>query len=98
MLRGDLPAVHQAIQGMHACHEAGARLGAPKGSYLIAVTVPDEPALLALHARAEPQGAVLFREPDLNNSATAVAVFRTPELRTTLGSFPLWRPLCPQPS
>ena len=65
-VRGDLSAEQVAVQAAHATHESGACFGAPEGTHLVLVKVPNEEALMRLsehlsNARVE---HIVFYEPD----------------------------------
>jgi hypothetical protein len=63
------------VQASHAALECGRALpGGPTVDNLIVIGVPDEESLLEAHRLAEHHGvrSVLFREPDINNEATAL--------------------------
>ena len=82
VVRADLAPVHQAIQAAHAVvrffvREPAAALDWATTSEVIALlSVPDEAALAALADRAVERGAAHapFREPDLGDSLTALAL------------------------
>jgi hypothetical protein len=62
----------------------------------VVLQVRDENALLACSQYVEDQGikSVLFREPDLGNSATALCTEPVgEEKRRVLRRFQLWRPI-----
>jgi len=84
IVRQDLSPSQQAVQACHACLESGKNFPwAGKHPHLVLVNVPDEPSLERwLHGvrqhdvgtRTSLFKVVEFREPDLNNSLTAIAV------------------------
>jgi peptidyl-tRNA hydrolase len=81
-VRADLPAGAQLAQSCHAVRSFAA--GYPEldrkwyegSNNLVALQVPDEGALLELRSRAIDRGlpVTLFREPDLGDSVTAIAL------------------------
>jgi len=80
--RADLPAGDQAVQAAHALqqfnveHPQAARSWFEQSNTLAFLAAPDETALQRLLDRAFDKGlrASAFREPDLGDSLTAVAV------------------------
>lgn len=80
--RSDLPPGSQAVQAAHAMREFAAqypeldKLWYERSNYLALLSVPDERALSRLLNRARGRliPAVGFREPDLSESLTAVAL------------------------
>jgi hypothetical protein len=60
-------------------------------NFLVVVAVPDEQALVKLAARAVEEGILRYitREPDLNDSITAVALQPGDEARRLCANFPL---------
>jgi hypothetical protein len=88
--REDLPAAVQAVQSAHAAVEYAARYPAVAGCTLVMLTVPGEEALrhhsaiLGLHGI----DVIQFREPDLGNELTAIAVSHPGALRR-LAKLPL---------
>jgi len=82
VVRADLPVGAQACQAIHVAQEFVFRhpeLATPwfeKSNTIALLSVPNEFALLVLHDLAAARGiaVTLFREPDLNNTATALAI------------------------
>ena len=82
VVRADLPPGDQAVQAIHATTEFGFQHGLltqewhRDSNYLALLSVPDERALEELKQRAYIRGIphTCFREPDLNNSLTAIAL------------------------
>jgi peptidyl-tRNA hydrolase len=80
--RRDLPAGSQAVQACHAARQFAAdhaeleRAWFERSNTLALLAVPDEPALEDLVVQAEQQGlrCARFREPDLGDALTAVAI------------------------
>lgn len=97
MVRKDLPAHAQLVQGCHAALEAGKQFCRDPASpidHLIAITVPDEESLLRAKERAELRGIqlVLFREPDFGDIATCLCTEPIAgEKRKVFSSYPLWK-------
>ena|ERR1700742_4547175 len=86
IVRADLPPGLQLAQACHAAREW--TLAHPQidvGDNLVVLHVPDEQALLELRGAAS--SYLLFREPDLQNAATALAL--PGEARRRLSSLPL---------
>lgn len=76
VVRTDLPLSQQLCQAVHAAHEAGIRFGNPNGiSSVVVCSVPNEQRLISELERIESKGikTTLFREPDIDNQATAFA-------------------------
>jgi hypothetical protein len=64
---------------------------------LVLCTIPDEQLLLREHERLELRGirAILFREPDRNNEATALCTEPIPKSKRRLFSkWKLWEEMC----
>lgn len=80
--RGDLLAGYQSVQPAHALAEfmvtypTTARRWHKNHKNLVVVAAPNEEALVTLFKKAEELGlkTVLFKEPDIGNEATAVAI------------------------
>jgi peptidyl-tRNA hydrolase len=95
--RRDLRPGQQAVQAMHAAidfcfqHTEEAREWQSQSNYLAVLSVADEPALFNLIEKLEKRGIryTAFREPDLNNEVTAVAVEPHADLRKITSGFPL---------
>lgn len=83
-------------QAVHAAHEAGIHL-ADKANGITSVvicTIPNEQELMKLQHKLMQLGikSVLFREPDVDNQATALATEPiNSDVRRFLSSYPLWR-------
>lgn len=95
-VRTDLNITQQLVQTAHAAHESGIHL-APKTNPISSIVVcytTNETELLRAQDYIENRGikTVLFREPDLNDQATA---FATEPIDITkrkfLSKYPLWR-------
>lgn len=86
MTRSDLPPGHQATQSVHAALTFAAKY-ALTTDYLVLLQVPHEAALTALAEHLP--SAVQWREPDWNDSLTAIAVEGTAHNRKWLSSLPL---------
>lgn len=80
--RSDLPIGYQAVQSGHAAiqfqheHPSIAKEWFTKSNYLIFLSVPDEHSLERIIESAKEQDikVSVFREPDLNNEITAIAL------------------------
>jgi hypothetical protein len=98
IVRADLPPAQQAVQGIHATLEAGRRDLIPADGdhpHLVFCTVPDECALELAACRLRIAGIVHapFREPDLNDSFTAVCTVPVGhEQRRHFRRYPLFLP------
>ena len=96
-VREDLSPGLAAAQAVHAAFAFAAehpRLVEPwqrDSQYLVIVSVPDEMALVALASRAFGQGVALttWHEPDMNDSATALALQPGENARRLCSSLPL---------
>ena len=94
VVRTDLSLAQQLCQAVHAAHESGIKFGDPSGiSSVVICSVADEQSLLAVLQKADSRGirTTLFREPDINNQATA---FSTEPIagskRKTFSNLGLW--------
>lgn len=93
--RADLPPGSQAVQAAHALREFAAaypeldKLWYERSNYLAFLAVPDEATLSRLLRRAKERliPAVGFREPDLGESLTAVAL--APKAKGLVRGLPL---------
>ena len=58
---------------------------------IITLSIKDESALIKLHNKLERQGipCSIFHEPDIDNQATSLCLFGTPEVRKQLSHLPL---------
>jgi hypothetical protein len=78
MVRQDLSFSQQAVQACHVCLESGKHFPwVGEHPHLVLANVPDEPSLerwLAATSKHPYYKTVAFREPDMGNSLTAVAV------------------------
>lgn len=86
----------QVCQIAHAAHEAGIHLSneTEQISSIVVCSIPNEKELLKAMDRIEAHGVrvVLFREPDLNGEATALATEPIPSSeRRKLCKYPLWK-------
>jgi peptidyl-tRNA hydrolase len=96
-VRSDLSPGLQLAQSTHAAFHfcidwpALARAWLTESNFLVIVAVPDEDALAALAAEAVEEGIArtIVREPDLENSITAVALQPGAEARRLCAQFPL---------
>ncbi len=95
--RRDLTPEQQAVQAAHAAidyqHQfpTEAKEWQTKSNYLALLTVSNEEALEHLTTKATIKGInfTIFREPDLDNSVTAVAFEPSEDSRRLLASLPL---------
>lgn len=93
--RGDLPAGARAAQCCHALREFARAHPVREAAWyaasnaLVLLETPDEAALAALVARAGERGVACaaFREPDLGDALTAIAL--APEARPLVRRLPL---------
>lgn len=82
IVRSNLPPGAQAAQACHALmsfaseHPVTANFWHHKSNNLVVLQVPDESCLLHLAGRAQDEGVEhsVFREPDFDNTVTAVAL------------------------
>lgn len=80
--RRDLPAGDQAVQAVHAArqfqheHPELERSWFSTSNHLAFLSVPDESALVRIVQKARDRGiaVAIFREPDLGDSITAIAL------------------------
>lgn len=97
MVRADLPAGHQATQAAHAAfafsyhHRPLLREWFEDSNYLVLLQVPDENDLLALAARFRDACIpfVPIREPDFDDSLTALAIAPSLKSEKMLSRLPL---------
>lgn len=95
VIRSDLPPGAQAAQACHGlmsfvmAHPVIARYWHLKSNNLVVLQVPSEECLLHLASRAEEVGVEhsVFREPDFDNTVTAVAL--EPAGRALVSNLPL---------
>jgi hypothetical protein len=93
--RADLTPAQQAVQGMHALqefnrlHSETVREWYETSNHLCFLSVPSEGALESLLASTQARGlaVVAFREPDLEDSLTAIAI--EPSAKRLLSGLPL---------
>ncbi len=96
IVRADLSPAHQAVQGIHAALESGRRNLIPAEGdhpHLVFCTVADEPALelASRQLRVLGIGHSSFREPDLDDSLTALCTVPVgSESRRHFRKFPLF--------
>lgn len=96
LVRDDLPSKsYKAVQAGHALAQFGLEhrnsFATWKNDYLIYVKVPSEGKLMELKKQLEEDDykhISVFKEPDMNNTATAMAVYG-PGLTYVLRNFPL---------
>lgn len=95
--RSDLTYGQQAVQSTHAAinfvFEHRGRVGPwfEKSNYLVQLSVSNENELLKLIEKCEKLGLTYtaFREPDLNDSITAIAIEPSPITKKVVSSLPL---------
>lgn len=93
IVRADLKPGLQAAQACHALrlfseeHPAEDRAWYENSNNLVLLQVPDEEALLELRERANGTPTSLFREPDVDDEATALAI--APSGRKLISNLPL---------
>jgi peptidyl-tRNA hydrolase len=95
--RRDLRPGQQAVQAMHAAidfcfhHPKVAHEWQTQSNYLAVLSVSDEDSLAMLIPKLEKRGILytVFREPDLDNAITAVAIEPHQDLRKITSGFPL---------
>lgn len=82
VVRADLPPAQQAVQGLHAArqlqedHSSLERAWFKSSNTVALLQVDDEAELVALERQARMTGiaGAIFREPDLGDQATALAL------------------------
>lgn len=94
--RKDLPSIYSSVQAGHAAidfqhqHPEIAQKWNTRSNYLVYLTVNNEEELLSLIAKAEKKEIpYTFREPDISNEITAVALAPSDDSRKLTSSFPL---------
>jgi peptidyl-tRNA hydrolase len=95
--RADLPPGAQAVQAAHALqlfnieNPEVARAWHKESNYLALLAVPTEADLARLYTKAERRGIPVsaFREPDLGDSLTAIALAPSPGARSLTRAIPL---------
>ena len=75
--RTDLSEGRRAAQLIHACDQWTSRFGPQMGTVIV-YGVPNERQLLAAYAALGVGRTAIFREPDLNDQATAFATDQGP--------------------
>lgn len=93
---GDLSLAQQMCQAVHAAHESGIHLSDKNNgiSSVVICSVPSEDDLLKADFDLKRRGirSVIFKEPDLENRATALATEPlNGEFRKLLSRYPLWK-------
>jgi len=96
LIRKDLTLPQQICQGIHAAYESGLHLTKPTNEihYTTVCQVPDEESLLKSQYDIERMGfkTILFREPDLDGQATALATEPiSSEDKRKLSKYHLWK-------
>ena len=95
--RSDLNPGYQAVQSLHALQEFSVQHPEvtkewyAKSNYLGLLSVKSEPDLLLLAQKAEAKGirVSLFREPDIGNAVTAIALEPAPASKKLCARLPL---------
>lgn len=94
VVRTDLSIPQQLCQAVHAAHESGIKFGNPDHITSVVICgVPNEDSLISILSKTESKGikAVLFKEPDINNQATAFATEPiTNDNRKIFSNLKLW--------
>lgn len=96
-VRSDLKPGEQLAQGVHAAfefsvdHPSITEVWRRHSNFLVVVAVPDETTLLTLDSMAFTLGLqhTLVREPDYDNTVTAIALAPGKEARRLMAEFPL---------
>lgn len=97
LVREDLSEGQQAVQAAHACidfcfeHQSRAGPWHRDSNYLALLGVKDEDDLLKYIRKADQKGLnyTVFKEPDLENSITAVAIEPSPLTQKLVSNLPL---------
>ena len=95
--RGDITPGYQLVQATHSI--ADFIIEYPElskhwksiSNSIITLSIKDEAALLKLHTILANQGhpCQLFREPDIDNEATSMCIYGTPDVRKSLSNLSL---------
>ena len=96
MVRRDLSPAYQAVQSGHALiefcleHNDIANSWHKNSNYLAYLSVKDELELLFLIDKAQSRGIIvsIFREPDIDNQVTAIAIEPSTEARRLCRNLP----------
>jgi peptidyl-tRNA hydrolase len=97
--RADLPLVYQAVQNGHAAidfqheHSEVAKQWNQNSNYLIYLTAKDEYHLEQLLRKANSRDlkTTSFREPDINNQLTAIAIEPSQNTKRLVSGLPLMK-------
>ena len=92
-----MPIAHRAVQGAHALdcfsieYSDIHKTWHNQSQHLAIVSVKDRESLFALIAKLESKGIniTIFREPDMGNDTTAIAVEPTERAKKALSNLPL---------
>lgn len=95
--RRDLSPGYQAVQSAHAAiefqheHRDLATQWNKESNYLVFLSVPDEPSLLKLLKKAQMRDLKIstFKEPDIGNQVTAIALEPCERSRKLCSNLPL---------
>lgn len=90
LVRLDLPLAQQVVQAAHAANEIGKIEGNCDTKSLILCGIESEKALLLEKEKLQDFPHVLFREPDIGDEATALAVI--PPQKKLCRHLKLWQP------
>lgn len=94
VVRTDLSIPQQLCQAVHAAHESGIKFGNKDHiTSVVVCSVPNESSLISELEKTESRGikTILFREPDINNQATAFATEPIPNNnRKIFSKLKLW--------
>ena len=95
--RRDISPGYQAVQSAHAAiefqheHPEIATKWNTESKYLVFLSVPDEQSLIKLLKKAQMRGLTysIFKEPDIDNQVTAIALEPTERARKLCSHLPL---------
>lgn len=95
--RQDLTAGYQVVQTAHAIadfsydHPDVFRQWKQESNSIITLAVKDEQSLINLYNKLKEKTEFIteFREPDIDNEMTAIAIYGTPDIRKMLSNIPL---------
>jgi hypothetical protein len=98
-VRQDISVAQQIVQSNHATFEVARRLPAEQETTpettpsVVAIGVPDQPALLRVIAKLEANGIAhqAFHEPDFGMGLSAVATVPLGQERQILGNYRIWK-------
>lgn len=95
IVRGDLVHAQQAVQAMHAAIEYVLDYGIDRGISVALLVVPSEDALMVLASKARERDILVseFREPDMGEALTAIAIEPCSAARNLCAGLPLLVPV-----